>query len=191
MDSANARQIASGLWYWTAYHREWRQDVGCVAFETGDGLILIDPLDPPRELRKADHVLITVYWHGRSSRDLRPKRLWAPVRSTTPLRRRGVDVTDPFRPGDTLPEGVQAYASGRSAEVVYWLPDYRALAVGDVLLGGPLRICPDHWVGKGGQEAVREALKPLVELPIRRVLVSHGPPVTSGGKKALTAAVEA
>jgi hypothetical protein len=61
---------------------------------------------------------------------------------------------------------------------------------GDVLLGGPLRICPDSWVGKAGQGAVREALRPALELPIERVLVSHGEPVLTGGRAALESALD-
>src|SRR6266508_5221728 len=106
-----ANEITNGLWLWSAFHPEWKQEVGCVAFESDDGLVLIDPLDPPPELAKPDHVLLTVYWHGRSTRDLKPKRVWAPTRSATPLRRRNVDVTDEVRPGDDLPGGVEAYAS--------------------------------------------------------------------------------
>jgi len=32
---------------WTSYHDHWEEDVGCVAVETDDGLVFIDPLDPP------------------------------------------------------------------------------------------------------------------------------------------------
>jgi glyoxylase-like metal-dependent hydrolase (beta-lactamase superfamily II) len=72
---------------------------------------------------------------------------------------------------------------------VYRLPDHRAIVAGDVLLGDPLRICPAGWVGKGGQAAVRDALEPLLDLPIDRVLVSHGDPVLRGGGAALAAAL--
>jgi hypothetical protein len=64
---ASAEEIAPGLHRWTAWHEEWREDVGAVAVETGDGLVLIDPLTPPAGLPVADHVLLTVYWHGRAA----------------------------------------------------------------------------------------------------------------------------
>jgi hypothetical protein len=44
-------------------------------------------------------------------------------------------------------------------------------------------------VGKGGQKAVREALRPLLELPLDRVLTSHGDPVLRAGNAALGAAL--
>jgi glyoxylase-like metal-dependent hydrolase (beta-lactamase superfamily II) len=182
-------ELAPGLRRWVAYYPEWKDDVGSLAVETDDGLVLIDPLDPPRELGPARHVLLTIFWHARSTRDLGAGRIWAPARSLRPLERRGVDA-HPVRPGDELPGGIQALASGRSGEVVYWLPAQRALVAGDVLLGGPLRICPDSWIGKAGQAAVREALSPALELPIELVLVSHGVPVLAGGRAALRRALD-
>jgi glyoxylase-like metal-dependent hydrolase (beta-lactamase superfamily II) len=182
-------QVAPGIRRWTAFHPEWKEEVACHAVETAAGLVLVDPLDPPPELPRPDHVLLTVYWHARSTRGLRARRVWAPVRSAKPLERRGIRVTDPVRAGDTLVAGIEAFPSGRASELVYLLPGARALVAGDVLLGGPLRICPDSWVGKGGQAAVRDALAPLLERRIERVLVSHGDPVLRRGRAALERAL--
>jgi glyoxylase-like metal-dependent hydrolase (beta-lactamase superfamily II) len=177
--------VAPGLRRWTAWHDEWKQEVASLAVETRDGLVLIDPLDPPDEVRSPAHVLISVFWHGRSTRDLDAERVWAPTRSTQPLRNRGIDVTDPFRAGDDLPGGIQAFQTPRVSEVVYWLPEQRAVAVGDVLLGSPLRLCPERWLGKPTHDDLRESLRPLLDLPVERVLVSHGEPVLNGGRAAL------
>ena len=40
-----AVEIGPGLHRWTAWHEEWREDVGSVAVETRDGLVFIDPKD--------------------------------------------------------------------------------------------------------------------------------------------------
>ena len=149
--------------------------------------MLIDPLDPAPELHAPQHVLITVYWHGRSTKDLDAKRVWAPTRSAQPLRNRGIGVTDVFRSGDELPGGIRAFQTARASEVVYWLPEQRALAVGDVLLGSPLRLCPERWLGKQTHDDLRAALRPVLELPLERVLVSHGEPVVEDGRAALAA----
>jgi glyoxylase-like metal-dependent hydrolase (beta-lactamase superfamily II) len=160
--------------------------------------VLIDPLQPPPEVRSADHVLVTVYWHGRSTRDVDAKRVWAPSRSAQPLRNRAIAVTDVLRAGDDLPGGIRAFQTARSAEVVYWLPDQGALAVGDVLLGAgakprptdePLRLCPEGWLGKRTHDDLRRSLEPVLGLPLERVLVSHGKPVLCGGAQALAAAL--
>ena len=162
--------------------------------------MLIDPLDPPSEVRSADHVLVTVYWHGRSSKAVDARHVWATTRSAQPLRNRGLAVTDVFRAGDELPGGIRAFQTARGAEVAYWLPDQAALAVGDVLLGAgakprptdePLRLCPEGWLGKRTHADLRASLRPLLDLPLERVLVSHGTPVLSGGGRALAAMVDA
>ena len=158
------------------------------ALDTDDGLALVDPLDP-RPRRRPDHVVLTLFYHARSTAELRPRRVWAPYRSVRPLERRGVEVTDPLRPGDDGPGGMVALDSGRPGELVYWLPEQRALVAGDVLLGSPLRVCPDSWVGKGGRAAVRKALWPVLDLPVVRVLVTHGEPVLRNGRKALEQAL--
>ncbi|HET9674236.1 MAG TPA: MBL fold metallo-hydrolase [Gaiellaceae bacterium] len=187
-------EIAPGLSRWTAWHDHWEEEVGSLALETDDGLILIDPLDPPPALRRPDHVVLTVFWHGRSTSELRSKRVWAPTRSAQPLRNRGIKVTDAFKAGDELPGGLEAFQTARVNEVVYWLPKQRAVAVGDVLLGAgakprptqdALRLCPEGWLGKRTHDDLRESLRPLLDRPVQRVLTSHGTPVLRGGKRAL------
>jgi glyoxylase-like metal-dependent hydrolase (beta-lactamase superfamily II) len=182
-------EVAPRLRRWVTYYPEWKDVVASLALETDDGLVLIDPLDPPPELARPDHVLLTIFWHARSTADLGVEHVWAHARSRRQLERRGLELTDPIRPGDELPGGIRALESGRSGEAVYWLPEQKALVAGDVLLGGPLRICPDSWIGKAGQPAVREALRPALELPIERVLVSHGEPVLKNGRAALETVV--
>ncbi len=202
----DVHRIAPGLWRWAAYHEEWRKDVGCVYLETDDATVLFDPLVPPEDSERfleyldADveraaspvHIVLTVYWHVRSSAELAKRYhadVWAPARSAKPVERRTASAPNAIQPGDVLPGNVEAHASGRAAELVYLLPLHRALVAGDVLLGDPLRICPARWVGKGGQPAVRKALRPLLERPIDRVLTSHGDPVLRAGHNALSAAL--
>jgi glyoxylase-like metal-dependent hydrolase (beta-lactamase superfamily II) len=193
-----AVEIGPGLHRWTAWHEEWREDVGSVAVETRDGLVFIDPLAAPPELGAPAHVLLTVYWHGRAAAAAGAPRVWAPTRSARPLRNREIPVTDAFREGDDLPGGILALQTPRAAEVVYWLPDHKAVVVGDVLLGAGakpnatterLRLCPARWLGVATHDDLREALTPLLKLPVKSVLVSHGKPVVSGGRRALATAL--
>jgi glyoxylase-like metal-dependent hydrolase (beta-lactamase superfamily II) len=187
-------EVAPGLRRWTAWHDEWQEEVGCLAVDTDDGLVLIDPLDPPRGLRRPQHVLLTVHWHVRSTK---ARHVWAHQRAIRLLANRGVEVSHPITAGDPLPGGIRAFETARPGEVVYWMPRQRALAVGDVLLGAgakphatddPLRLCPERWLGGGAtHDDLRESLAPLLELPVVRVLVSHGEPVLRGGGRALAA----
>jgi len=203
-------RITPRLWRWTGYHEEWKEDVGCVYHETKDGIVLIDPLVPPEEADRflntldrevADqpvHLLVTIFWHTRSAAALVERygaRVWAPTTSRAAVARRAGIVTDAFRPGDALPGGVQAFRTARSTEVVYWIPRQAALVPGDVLLGdgnGGVRMCPESWLpGTTKHGDLAGSLAPLLELPIKRILVSHGEPVLDRGRAALAAALAA
>jgi glyoxylase-like metal-dependent hydrolase (beta-lactamase superfamily II) len=204
-------ELEPGLWRWTAYHDEWKEDVGCVYCETEDGVVLIDPLVPPedtdrfwraldRDVGRAGggvHVLTTVFWHTRSAglmADRYGARVWAATTSVAPVVRRAGRVTDSFRPGDRLPGGIEAFRTARRTEVVYWLARHRALVPGDVVLAdgeGGVRLCPESWLPRTTDVAkLADSLRPLLELPVERILLSHGEPVLSGGREALAAALD-
>ena len=125
-------------------HPEWRADVGSVACETRDDLILFDPL-----------VLEEDALDGLVRRTAKPVSILV---------------------------------------TVYWLQEHRALVPGDVILGaegGGLRLCPPSWLPasvKLGDLAA--SLRPALELPVVRVLVSHGEPVLRRGREALARALD-
>ncbi len=204
-------RVADGLWQWTAYHEEWKQEVGCVYVETPDGVCLVDPLVPPEDRAKflgaldrdvariglPVHVLVTVFWHTRDAAGLAERygaEIWAPSRARAAVERRAGREVRAFRSGDPLPGGIDAQATARSTEVVLFLPAHRALVAGDVILGtddGSLRLCPDAWLPEGvGREALRISLVPLLELPVAHVLVSHGRSVLGTGGEALRRMLE-
>jgi len=194
------------LWWWSGWHEEWGEAVGCVYYEHGSEIVLIDPLLPPEDARRfldaldrdvaqrgGDvHVLLTVHWHRRSAAELAERygaRVWAPRRARAALARRGCSVSDPFAPGQTLPAGLTAYPTARGSEVVYWLPAPRALVFGDVVLGdegGSVRLCPPGWLPRGCSPAeLRRSLAPLHALEPRLLLPSHGQPVLDDAAGAL------
>ena len=187
-------QVAPGLRRWSAWHPEWRQEVGSVAVDTSDGLVLIDPTDPPPEVRTPQHVLVTVFWHARSGGELGAEHVWAHTRGVRKLKNRGVVVTEAFEKEPALPGGIKAFPTAREGEVVYWLPQQKALVVGDVLLGAgakphatsePLRLAPENWLEGATTKQLVKSLLPLLDLPVERILVSHGDPVLQGGKDVL------
>jgi len=201
-----AHELAPGLWRWTGWHADWKHEVGCVYYETEQQVCVFDPLVPPedserfwaaldRDVQRVAgpvHVLLTVFLHARSTCELVERygaRLWAPSRGRAAVERRAGAVTDPFRPGDPLPAGVEALGSGRASEVVYWIPEHLAVVAGDALLGdesGELRLCPESWLPTGtGHVELRRALRPLLELDVQAVIVSHGEPVVDGAGDAL------
>lgn len=216
------QEVATGLWRWTARHPAWtpaeggetgwEPDVGCVYCETGDGIVLVDPLVPDdpeqaerfwraldrdvQRARSAPAVLLTGYWHARSATAVSERyagaRILAPDARRQETERRA-RVTDWFSPGDELPGGVAALATPFPEEVVFWLPSHAAVVPGDVLLGdqaGGVRLLPATWLEEGvTYEAVAAALRPLLQLPMERVLVSHGAPVLAEPRDALARAL--
>jgi hypothetical protein len=182
-------EIEPGLWRWTSLHPEWTADddweeeVGCTYFEATDAVVLFDPLvppeDPERFLAALDldldrsarplEILLTVPWHARSAGEL--------------VELYGATV------GAPPPEGVSPFwiaGAGGERETLYWLEGPRALVVGDVLIGDPLRLCPDSWLPDDLRGArIRDSLRPLLDLPIERILTAHGEPVLEGGHDAL------
>ena len=126
--------------------------------------------------------------------------MWAHSRGVRRLKNRGVEVTDTVDDGEGLPGGIQPFETARESEVIYWLPDQKAIAVGDVLLGAgakphatsePLRLCPERWLDKRKHRDLKKSLRPLLDLPLERILVSHGEPVLSGGKDVLAELLDA
>jgi hypothetical protein len=112
--------------------------------------------------------LTTIRWHGRS-------------------REAVVERCDAAAPAfdDPMPEGVRALVFRPAAETFFWLEGPRTLVVGDRIIGRPgggLRLCPDSWMaGRLTQADLRDLLAPVLDLPVERVLTSHGEPVLSDG----------
>ena len=201
-------RIEEGLWRWSTRYGEWGEDVGCLYVEAEDAVVLVDPLVPEerdeeeRFWRALDrdvdrgrlpvHVLVTVFWHTRSAARM-VERYGAEVHAVSggrsAVERRAGVVHDAYRSASTLPGGIVALPTARRSEVVFWLPQHRALVTGDVILGaddGRVRLCPASWLPSGiDQERLRESLLPLLDLPVERVLVSHGEPVLHDAHAAL------
>ena len=196
-------EIAPGLWRWTAAHPAWRpgaatdspadwdREVGSILWRSRDHAVFIDALLPDDRAsfwRWADKLvadahrvlaLTTIGFHRRD-RDAVAERYSA----------------DTSRARAALPEGLEAIPLRGAGEVEFWLPRERTLVAGDRVLGGReggLRMCPQSWLGYLSPPVtltdLAALLRPLLDLPIERVLVSHGQPVLAGGCAALTEAI--
>ncbi|HEV3047216.1 MAG TPA: hypothetical protein VGY13_07615 [Solirubrobacteraceae bacterium] len=168
--------------------------VGSVLYELPDTLVAIDPLLPAegreRLLEWLDEliagrplsILTTNRWHRRD-RALLAERYRA---------------NNGPRAWNALPAGVTRLPLRGAGETLFWLPGALALVPGDRLLGveGPaagseLRVCPQSWLAdvRADRAEVAGLMRPLLDLPIERVLVSHGEPVLRYGHGALARAL--
>lgn len=187
--------LRPGLRYWTAPHADWEADaepespadwpreVGCVLYEAPAATVFIDPLVPDALWPELDtcarqrglpvHVLTTVRWHTRSR----------------------AKVIDRYGASTKRVEDCRPIRLPRLGETLFWLPEHNALVAGDRLIGdgkGGVRLCPQSWLSYlSGRttDDLREALQPLLDLPIELLLVSHGEPVLAGGRDALARAL--
>ncbi len=201
LGSAREVVIAAGLLRWSAPHPEWNPDaepgsssdwdpmVGSVLYEVDAMVVLIDPLLPSTEreqfLARLDariagrpvSTLTTIHWHRRDRDELAER-----YRANT------------TRAWNYVPPGVEQRPLRGAGETLFWLPAVATLVAGDRLIGdgaGGMRVCPQSWLSRvrANRADVAGLLRPLLELPIERILVSHGEPVLSGGHRALERAI--
>ena len=201
------RRIGPGLWRWTAAHpawvpdakpgspSDWPREVGSVLCDAPGSTVLVDPLLPAgdegflgdldRHVEDRDlpvSILTTIKWHRRDRDEL--------------ARRYGAQTS---RARARLPADVEPLPIRGAGETMFWLGRHRALVPGDRLMGSPgggLRLCPESWLTYLPRERrpslaeVSARMRPLLDLPIEMVLVSHGEPVLSEGRTALARALE-
>jgi hypothetical protein len=197
----SAIEIAPGLWRWTAAHPEWQpgaqagsssdwaQDVGSVLYEVGETVVLFDPLVPAegregfldgldeRIAGRPVSILTTIRWHRRD-RELLAERYRA----------------NSSRAWNAVPPGVVLKPVRGGGEMIYWLPGVAALVFGDTLIGsgpGEVCLCPESWLSdvQVDRAGLAGGMRPLLELPVELLLISHGEPVLHDGRAALARAL--
>lgn len=191
-------QIAPQLWWWTAHHPDWKREVSSYALVDDGALVLFDPLVPRDDPDAfwdaldgdvAHHgppaILITVYWHTRSSREILERydgaTLWAHEPALRGMAKR-VPYTNTYNGGDVLPGRIEAITMHHMDEAAFWLPRHRALVVGDSVIGddGRANLCPRSWLRK--KESVEEQRASVERALARRperLLLTHGGPMDS------------
>jgi hypothetical protein len=190
-----AEEVVPGLLRWRAPHPDWRgetdweRDVACTLFETPEAVVLIDPLLPSAERAefldwldrrvagRTVSILTTIHWHKRDREELAERYCAA-----HPLA------------WNRVPKGVKPWPLRGAGETMFWLPAAAALVPGDRLIGAPggeLQVCPEDWLDgvRVDRPGLAGLMRGLLELPIERVLVSHGEPVLHDGRAAIARAL--
>jgi hypothetical protein len=198
------KELADGLWYWTARHPDWHPsgdfgaEVGSYAAHEDGRTLLIDPLFTDEAISALDEIVtgevvvaITVTYHVRDSAAAVAR--WGGVISGHPdIQRRLPDGT-PFDED----AGLRWHPLKRGKERPLELPGHRALVFGDRIVGvdGGLR----YWSTNPITDARRAffhrqtapQLRHLLDIDFDRALVTHGDPVLNGGHQALENALSA
>jgi glyoxylase-like metal-dependent hydrolase (beta-lactamase superfamily II) len=84
----------------------------------------------------------------------------------------------PYLAGDRLPFGIEAFPGRDHNDLVLWIESRRAVVAGDTLadFGGGVAIQKEWLRGGVTREQVAEGLRPLLALPVERLLPAHGAP---------------
>jgi hypothetical protein len=205
-------ELAPGLWGFSVIRNGLPPTMTAYALRDGEDTILVDPLvagetEPllaalDEIVRGRVRILVTTPFHVRGSellwrhwRDRHEVTIFGHEHCATRLDDRS--AFRPLRGGETLDGGVRAHPIGqpRRAEIPFELPSHQALAFGDSVLeiDGELRVWPRHRNGERRrtwyEQRFLPTLRPLTELDIERVLVTHGEPVLRDGARALAASL--
>jgi hypothetical protein len=188
-------RIAEGLWRWTAEHPRWAywpnhereaREVGCVYYEAADATVLVDPLVPAAEeddfFRHLDAdinrrglpvvILLTADWHRRSADELAARY--------------------EARIDGALPEGVEEVPieGADERQVTYFIRPHAALVVAEIF---GVDIDGELYVGRSPALVrpyeLEASLARIMDLPIERLLVSHGEPILEDAKTRMAEAL--
>ncbi len=198
-----ATELADGLWRWTAPHPDWRPGaspdspdhwgrlVGSVLYEPDPWAVVIDPQLPP-EGGERDALLA---WLDEQVGE-RPVSVLTTIsdhrRDREALAER-YEGRSP-RAWNAVPPGVVPKPLRGAGETVYWLEGAHSLVFGDRLIGndeGGVRLPPESWLRdvRVDRAGLAHQMRPLLELPVERLLVSHGEPVLHDGRAELARAI--
>ena len=148
-------------------------------------------------------IVLTAPWHERDAESL-VQRLGVPVYTPLPdsaqflmdtygitaeqagdgspdvvwLLREGKGEARVYSSGDQLPFGSDVFPGHKANDTVHWIESHRVVISGDTLVdfGQGLEI-NERWLRPGvTREEIAEGLRPLLELPVERVLATHGGP---------------
>jgi hypothetical protein len=164
------RELRPGLWHWQATHPWWHEgapwgpEVSSYAMDTGERLLLFDPLAVPDELfehatGRETAIVLTAPWHERDARSL-VERLGMPVYTPLPdtaeylmetfgltaeqvgegspdlrwLVKERIGEARPYEAGDRLDVGVQAFPGQKPNDLVLWVESHASVVAGDTLV---------------------------------------------------------
>lgn len=205
---ARPKEIAPGLYHWTATHPAIHIHVS--SYYLARERVLIDPLLPSpgglewlEEHGPPEQIVLTNRLHSRHS-----ARIVAAFGCAVWCNREGMFNmaaalhAKPYAPGDVLPGDVRVVEIGVLCpdESALLLPGVRAAAVADGVIrddDGPLEFVPDGLLADTPREAaaikrgLKAAYRRLAAEDFDHLLLAHGHPWVGDGRAALKAWAEA
>lgn len=196
------RELAPGLWHWTALHPHIGAEVS--SYYLQDERVLLDAMLPPEGMAvfernpAPEHILLTNRHHDRDAWKLHA-RFGCEVHCISNGRYElaGRGPVSSFEFGDELPGGVRVHEVDAICpdETALYIPAHRALACADGVVRWPgvdgLTFVPDQLMDDppATKAGLVQAYRRLLELDFELLLLAHGGPVPDG-KRALRAFVD-
>lgn len=188
-------ELTQGLLRWTAPspdwspQADWDQLVGSACYDSLGTVVLFDPLLPV-DGRDAFLAWLDERVSGRPVSILTTIRYHARDRDELAARYQGNST----RAWNFVPPGVAPKPLRGAGETVYWLAGAASLVFGDRLIGASdahVQLCPESWLEDASVDraGLARLMRPLLELPVERLLVSHGEPLLHDGRAELAHAI--
>jgi glyoxylase-like metal-dependent hydrolase (beta-lactamase superfamily II) len=186
------RELAPGIFHWTAPHPNIHTDVS--AYWIPGLRLLLDPIAVPDEVDAVDCILLSCRHHVRDSLEA-AERFDATVQAPRTGMHEYGDGTpiQPYDFGDPLVGGeVTAHQVGGLSpdETALYIPSVSALAIADgaIRYGDGLQFVPDNLMDdpeKDKADLKRGFGELADQLDFDVLLLAHGTPYASGGRDAL------
>lgn len=196
------KEIAPGVWHWTATHPGLGAPVHS-AYLAPEG-VLIDPMEPRGGIAAIGEIapprlaILTNRHHYRAAGAFR-EAYGISVRCHAAGMHEFTagEIVEPFEFGDRFEEQVLAMEVGALCpeETAFALDrEGGIVALGDSVVewerDGPLTFVPDHHLGEDPEavkKGLRASLARVLERDFEVLLLAHGRPRASGGREALRA----
>jgi glyoxylase-like metal-dependent hydrolase (beta-lactamase superfamily II) len=190
------REIAPGLWHWTARHEHIGVHVSSYYLE--HERVVLDPMIPREGIEwfeehgPPEHAVLTNRHHDRHSWDLQDR-----FGTTVHCIRNGVyelegrGPVEAFEFGDALPGGIVTHEVGAICpdETALLIPSHRALACADGVIhyGDELGFVPERFMDdpEETKRGLRSAYARLLDLDFDVLLMAHGTPLVGNAREAL------
>ena len=182
-------EVAEGIWHWTAFHDNIKQQVH--SHWVPGARTVIDPKLPVDGELDPERIVLSNRHHLRDALELRVEPILAPRAGLHEFERDGPDVT-PYSPGDEVAPGITAHEMGAIAPddtVLHLAYGAGALLFADAIIRweGDIAFVPDFLMDEPEKVKAETAdrLRDLLGLDFDHLLFAHGEPLVGGGRRAL------
>jgi glyoxylase-like metal-dependent hydrolase (beta-lactamase superfamily II) len=191
------REIAPGLFHWTAKHDKIGMDVS--SYFVRDSSTLIDPMVPPEGLgwfqegHRPAAIVLSNRHHDRQSKEFCDEFGISPVMvpevGLHEFAGKPLEVTG-YAPGEEVVPGIVAHEVGALApdDMALEIRSVGALAMADGLVHfDQVRFVPDELMDEPEQtkQGLERSLERLLDIDFDTLLFAHGEPIVGGGKQVL------